>query len=721
MPTSDPRLADLRDRLQIALAGRYTLDRELGRGGMATVYLAHDLKHRRRVALKVLHPTLAPAFGADRFLREIETAAGLTHPHVLPLFDSGEAEGLLWYTMPHVEGESLRRRLTRERQLSVADAVRIAAEVADALSHAHEHGIIHRDVKPENILLSGSHALVADFGIAKAVEAAAGESLTQTGLAVGTPAYMSPEQASADREVDARSDVYSLGCVLYEMLAGEPPYTGPTPQAVIAKRFTDPVPPLRAARETIPPWVEQAVRTALARVPADRFPTAAEFAKALVPPTVTEFRPAAPAEASIAVLPFANMSADPEAEHFADGVAEEILNALTHVRPLHVAARTSAFAFKGRSEDIGEIGRKLKVATVLEGSVRKAGNRLRITAQLVDVGNGYHLWSERYDREIADVFAIQDDIAQSIVQALRLVLTDQEQRAIRNTPRVDVEAYEYFLRGRQLFHQFRRKSLEFAGDMFAQAIAINPGFARAYAGLADCHCFLYEKHDPSEEHLERADAASRKALELDPASAEAHAARGHALSLRGRFGEARVAFEAALRIAPKLFEAHYFFGRACFLQGLREEAARHFEDAARVRPEDFQSRNLLASVLQGLDRDEDAKAARREALQVIERHLELYPDDARALYMGANSLVLLGEAARAIEWTERALALDPEDTSILYNVACVYALGGDADRALDCLEQTARLGMRNRAWIENDSDLDSLRGQPRFQALLARV
>jgi TolB-like protein/Flp pilus assembly protein TadD/tRNA A-37 threonylcarbamoyl transferase component Bud32 len=709
---------------------------------MATVFLAHDLKHRRRVALKVLHPELAPTLGPDRFLREIHTAAALAHPHILPLFDSGEADGLLWYTMPYVDGESLRARLTREHQLAVADAVQIAIEVADALAYAHDHGIIHRDIKPENILLTGSrsrdrgvsaggHALVADFGIATAIELAAAERLTQTGIAVGTPAYMSPEQATADRDVDHRSDVYSLGCVLYEMLAGEPPYAGATPLAVIARRFADPVPAPSRLRPTVPQWLDRAVRAALAPLAADRCPSAAELARSLAPPAAAEI-PQVAVERSIAVLPFVNLSADQEADYFADGVAEEILSALTRVQQLQVAARSSAFAFKGKSEDIGEIGRKLKVATVLEGSVRKIGNRLRVTAQLVDVGSGYHLWSERYDREMADVFAIQDDIAQNIVSALRLALTEQERRAIQSPVKVNVEAYEYYLRGRQLFHQFRQKSLDFALQMYARAIAIEPRFARAYAGIADCHCRcalpeaaspgsdpLYESHDPAASSLQQADAASRKAIELDPESAEAHASRGYALSLQGRFEEARQAFETAIHLAPKLFEAHYFFARACFLQGAREDAIRHFEDAARVRPEDFQSRSLLASVLNGLGRTEEANAVQADAFRVIERHRELYPDDARAIYMGAMSLLQLGEVSRAFDWAARALALDPEDTAILYNVACVYALAGRREDALGCLDRAVRLGMRNRSWIENDSDLDSLRNHPRFVALLA--
>src|SRR5213596_1962771 len=298
-----PRLIDLLARLQAALGDRYTIERELGRGGMATVYLAADLKHHRPVAIKVLKPELAAALGPDRFLREIETAARLNHPHILPLHDSGEAAGLLYYVMPYVEGETLRDRLEREGQLPLEEAVRITREAASALSYAHSHDVVHRDIKPENILLSGGEAVVADFGIARAITAAAGRNLTETGIALGTPGYMSPEQASGGGPIDGRSDVYSLGCVLYEMLAGEPPYTGPSAQVVIAKRFTDPVPSVRRLREGISPALDAAVSRALAKAPPDRFATAALFAEALAaPPPVPAPVPRATANEIVHVL-----------------------------------------------------------------------------------------------------------------------------------------------------------------------------------------------------------------------------------------------------------------------------------------------------------------------------------------------------------------------------------------------------------------------------------
>src|SRR5712691_10926409 len=353
----------LQQQLERGLAGRYRLERELGQGGMAVVFLAQDLRHDRRVALKVLRPDLSAAIGAERFLREIKLAAGLTHPHILPVYDSGESGGLLFYVMPNMEGRSLRERLERERQLPLDDALAITGQVASALDYAHRHQVVHRDIKPENILLHEGAAMVADFGIGKALSS--GGSLTQTGMVIGTPAYMSPEQASGDTDVDGRSDLYSLGCVLYEMLTGEPPFTGPTPQAVIAKRFVSSIPKVRVTRD-VPEALEDALTRTLARAPVDRFQSAAHFLEALrrvshgpgVSPRhgVTESRKPTPASKTIAVLPLTNMSADPENEYFSDGMTEEIINALAKIPGLQVASRTSCFAFKGKEVEIRQVG-----------------------------------------------------------------------------------------------------------------------------------------------------------------------------------------------------------------------------------------------------------------------------------------------------------------------------------------------------------------------------
>jgi serine/threonine protein kinase/tetratricopeptide (TPR) repeat protein len=717
-------MPELEDRLRSAVADRYRVDHEIGRGGMATVFLAQDLRHDRPVAVKVLHPQLAVSLGPDRFLREIQIAARLQHPHIVPLYDSGRAGDLLYYVMPYVEGESLRQRLEHASPLPVDEAVHIARGVAAALDYAHRQQIVHRDIKPENVMLHEGEPLVTDFGIAKAVTAAAAQSLTQTGTAVGTPAYMSPEQASGEVELDGRSDVYSLGAMLYEMVTGATPFAGPTVQAILARLFTDPVPSVRDRRPDVPEWLDQIALKALAKSPAERFATAAQFAQALSVPggsTPPGMPAGSSATKSIAVLPFADMSPQRDQEYFCEGIAEEIINALTKIEALHVASRTSAFAFKGKNEDIGEIGRKLKVGTVLEGSVRKAGDRLRVTAQLVNVANGYHLWSERYDRQLEDVFAIQDEIAENIVRALRVVLSDEEKRAIEKASTENVEAYEYYLRGRQYFHQFRRKGMQFARRMFERAIEIDPRYALAYAGIADCSAFLYMYWDGSKNNLEGADSASRVALELDPDLAEAHASRGFALSLSKQYEEAHREFETAIRLNPKLYEAHYLYARACFQEGKLEEAVRHYTDASRVRPEDYQALLLMQGPLHGLGRSDEARETLRRGLQVAEKHLELNPDDARAMCLGADALVQLGQPARGIEWARRAREIDPEDPGLLYNVACVYTRSGMTEEALGCLERAVENGFGHREWLEHDSDLDPLRSHPRFQALRAKL
>jgi serine/threonine protein kinase/tetratricopeptide (TPR) repeat protein len=718
-------------QLRTSLPERYRVEREAGRGGMATVFLAHDEKHDRQVALKVLHPELASTLGPERFLREIKVAARLSHPYIVPVHDSGKAGDLLYYVMPFVDGESLRQRLAREGRLALGDALAIAREVAAALDYAHRQQVVHRDIKPENVMLHEGGALVTDFGIAKAVEAAGSEHITATGVAIGTPTYMSPEQAAGTTTPDGRSDIYSLGCVLFEMLTGKAPFTGPTPQAVITRRFLEAAPSVRSFRPEVPEEVDRAVARALERDPGQRFATAAQFSQALVvhtgstPPQVTPTgtltTTATTPGKSVAVLPFVNMSADPENEYFSDGVAEEIINALTRIEGLRVASRTSSFAFKGKNEDISGIGRQLKVGTVLEGSVRKAGDMLRVTAQLVNVADGYQFWSERYDRKLEDVFAIQDEIAGSIVKALRGVLSTEEKKAIEAAPAADVKAYDYYLRGRQFFHQFRRTGIQFARRMFERAMEADPNYVPAYAGAADCCSFLYMYWDASKSNLDGADSYSRRALEIDPGRAEAHASRGLALSLSKQYDEAEQEFETAIKLNPNSFEAHYFYARALNQQAKYEGAVQEYREASRVRPDDYQSAYLIGSPLRHLGRDAEALESMRAASVAVEHHLELNPDDARALCLGAAGLMSLGQQAKALEWAQRAYALDPEDSGILYNVACVYALGGRLHDAMSCLEQAVKNGFGHREWLENDTDLDPLRGEPRFQALVSKL
>jgi serine/threonine protein kinase/Flp pilus assembly protein TadD len=716
----DPAIAE-KTRLEHvarALTGRYSIERELGRGGMATVYLAEDVKHGRKVAIKVLHPQVKGAQSAERFLREIKISASLTHPNILPLHESGETRGFLYFVMPYVEGESLRVRLRREAPLPVEDAVRIAVEVADALNSAHRRGIVHRDIKPENILFEEGHAIIADFGIARAVtavgqDAVEGDDVTKDGLPVGTPWYMSPEQIRGSEAVDGRSDLYSLACVVYEMLAGKPPFdTGEDHTAALARHLVDLPPSIVAVRPEVPERVEAAVMRALAKSPAERFQTTDEFGEALLADRSREA-----AARSIAVLPFMNMGSDPEDEFLSDGMAEEIINALTKVSGLEVASRTSAFAFKDEATDIRAIGKGLNVGAVLEGSVRRAGDQLRITVQLINVQDGYHLWSERYDRSMKDVFAIQDEIADNVVRALRLILSDSDRQALVRVPTSSVEAYELYLRGRQFFYRFGKKWFEFARQLFARAIVIDPDFALAHAGVASCRAFLVHLYGETDEAvLEEAERASRRALALDPELPEGHAALGFTLWQMELVDEAKEEFEAALQLDPNQFEACYFYARACYQQGNLEHAVRLFEQACRAR-EHHEARYFAGQTYLALGREEEAESAFRRALPAIEKHLELNPDDARAVTMGSVALSRLGEHEAGLDWAGRALAIDPTDAGICYNVACLYAVEGDADRAIACLEDAVRAGFAHRDWIENDPDLDSLREDPRFQAL----
>jgi TolB-like protein/Flp pilus assembly protein TadD len=411
------------------------------------------------------------------------------------------------------------------------------------------------------------------------------------------------------------------------------------------------------------------------------------------------------------------MSNDPDNEYFTDGMAEEIINALTKIQSLRVTSRTSSFSFKGKNEDIGEIGRKLKVSTVLEGSVRKMGNRLRITAQLVNVADGSNLWSEKYDREIEDIFAIQDDISQAIVKALRVILTEGEKKQIEKARTENVQAYDYYLRGRQYFHQLRRKSLEYARQMFNKAIEIDEDYARAYAGVADSCSMLYTYFDAREFNLRQADIASHKALELEPELAEAHVARGLAESLSKRFDEAEKEFETAMKLDPKLFEAPYWYGRALLSAGRSQEAVKMFERSTVLRPDEFQAANFLAQAYDSLGLTAERETALRRAMKLMEERLELNPDDARACNLLSAKYAKLGDPARAVQYAERSLAIDPDDPMLLYNVSCTYAVLGMEEEAMRCLERAVDNGFGHKEWIDHDPDLLSLRDNPRFKAI----
>jgi adenylate cyclase len=428
----------------------------------------------------------------------------------------------------------------------------------------------------------------------------------------------------------------------------------------------------------------------------------------------------APDKRSIAVLPFANWSSDPENEFFSDGISEELINLLTKLPQLQVSARTSSFAFKKKEIGVQSIARELGVKTVLEGSVRRAGKRIRITAQLIDADSGFHVWSETFDRELEDIFAVQDEIARSIVDALEITLSPKQERAIEKTPTANINAYDCYLRGRRFLHD-QRGGLNPAMEEFSRAIEIDPGFALAYAGLADTAHMSYMWYEKNEANLKRADEASRKALELDPDLAEAHSARGNALTLEKRYEEAEREFEQAIRLDSTLYEAYYFYGRSTLMQGKYEKAAQMFEGACAVRPDDYQAPLLVTQVYRSLGREAEVVASFERGVRLVKKHVKLNPDDLRALVLGAHALLETGEGELARAWAMRALEQSPDDRSVLYNLACFYALGGEITTAIDCLEKAAAVGHLSREWLDHDSDLDPLRNEPRYLALIDRL
>ena len=687
--------AELLARLRSALPERYTIERELGRGGMATVWLGEDRKFPRAVAIKVLHPELATILGVERFLREIQIAAGLNHPLLVPLFDSDEAGGLLYYIMPYVEGETLRRRLEREPQLPIAEALRIAGDVAEALSYAHSRGVVHRDIKPENIMCSAGRALVTDFGIARAVRAASLEPFTDPRLALGTPAYMSPEQVGKDGEIDGRSDLYGLGCVLYEMLTGSPPFTGATAQAVLARQLADRPLPIRSARPTVPAAVERAVLKVLEKVPADRFATAGEFAAALRAQDVVAVD--LDDHGSIAVLPFVNLSSEPEFEYFGEGIADGIITALGRVPGLHVAARTSSFAFRGKGFDVTEVGAKLKVGTVLEGSVRKDPTHLRVSAQLINVADGFPRWSERYDRPATDIWAIQDEIAKAIADRLAVSF---ESRAMTRlvTPATDsLDAYHLYLKGRHYVTQ-RGLGLKKAAGCFEQALALDPDYALAHAGLAEAYTLLVQYGLATAAALgPKAHGAAARALALAPDLAEAHCALG-ALCFVVDWDWPRAArhLRRAIELNPRYDAAQSWLAYyLVFIEGQFEEGIAIGRRAAEFDPLAPLPAMQLGMTLMGTGRWE-------EAIPPLERAAGLAPTMfLPPLHLGVV-YTGLGRTAEAIASLEMALATSGRHPWALAALGIYYhSLGrlGDVQAIRDELAARARCEHVQRVWL----------------------
>jgi serine/threonine-protein kinase len=737
-----------------ALSDRYTIERELGEGGMATVYLARDNRHDRSVALKVLRAEQSAALGPERFEREIKLLARLRHPFVLPLHDSGEAAGSLYFVMPYVEGESWRARLMRERTLARDDVTAVVTQIADALDYAHGEGVVHRDVKPENILLSRhGHALLADFGIARGAAPDAGRmdsaaNITQAGMAIGTAAYMSPEQALGERDIDGRSDVYSLGCVVYEALSGSPPFPGATPLSVVAQHVGLPAPVLNA-HPPLAPSVVHAVARALEKKPADRFDSVTAFARALAADANQSVPPAPLASTlrlSIAVLPVAHRSADAETEFFSEGMTEELINALAKVEGLRVVSRSSAYAFKSGDVPLREIGMRLNVGFLLEASVRRAGNRLRMTAQLVDVEKDSMLWSETYERQLEDVFAVQDDITRSIVRTITEALQLGHLRGAEPVQQArSLEAYDLYLLGRHHWYKRTEASMRRALELFDQAISADPAYAPAYSGIADASALLASwQFASAEENYPRAAAAARRALALDPGSADAHASLGFVkLNWEWDWEGALHELRRAIELNASHETAHRWL--SAFLAGIGEhdEALRIAHRAAELDPISVLPRMNLGIVHLLAWRYEDAEAEFRNVIQKDPTFARAYGFLAWSLSMLGSHDEALSVARAGVERANRhpmflymlgavlAVSGQTEEARKLFEpilpglepiyVASVHATLGDESAALDALERAAETRSDWMYSVGTQPWFRAYHGHPRFTALLERM
>jgi len=739
----------------------YRILEKLGEGGMGEVYLAQDTKLNRRVALKFLPAQLASDEEfKERFKREAQAAAALNHPNIITIHEVAEYENRPYIAMEYVEGESLKKLITK-KDLSINKVINMAMQICEGLSKAHQSGIVHRDVKPQNILIDkDGRVRILDFGLAKLKKDAM---LTQPGSTVGTVAYMSPEQAQG-MEVDQRSDIFSFGVVLYEMITSQLPFKGEHDAAMIYSIIHETPEPLARYKANVPDELQRMVEKAMEKSPEMRYQHAddlgadlrklkMEIESGVTKTLVTKAKPSP----SIAVLPFTNLSADKEQEYFCDGMAEEIINALTHVERLRVVARTSAFSFRGKETDIREIGKKLNVETLLEGSVRKAGNRLRINAQLVNVADGYHLWSEKYDRDMGgsccpeDIFCIQDEISLAVVDKLKVKLLGGEKARLVKHHTEDLDAYDLYLKGRYFWNKRTQESLRKAVQYFEQGIEKDPGYAPAYAGLADSYILLaeYSLHPPRDA-FPRAKAAVKKALDIEETLAEAHTSLAYIKTLSDwDWMGAEKEFRQAIEFNPGYATAHQWYGEHLTMRGHYAEAIAEVKRAQELDPLSLITGVALALTLFCGTRRHD------QVIEECKKVLEMEPNFGGALNILGMVYRERGMYEDAIQAFQKARTFDEGNTWVTAELGHAYAVSGnksEAQKVLDELEQLSKrsyvppdnialvylgLGERNLTfeylekayedrsvglpWLKADPIFDNLRSDPRFTALLKKV
>ncbi|HEY2374974.1 MAG TPA: protein kinase [Gemmatimonadaceae bacterium] len=754
---------DLRDHLQQALTNAYSVERELAGGGMSRVFVAEERALGRRVVVKVLSPDLAAGVNVERFRREIQLTARLQHPHIVPILSAGEMDGLPFYTMPFVEGESLRIRLVRTGAMGVSQAVNIVRDVARALEFAHEKGIVHRDIKPDNVLLAGESATVTDFGIGKAIAESrvgeADEALTLLGVALGTPQYMAPEQIAADPAIDHRADLYSLGCVAYELLAGETPFAGRSGAAVFRAHLLEEPAPITAKRSDVHDSLCQLIAHCLAKDPALR-PTSAREVLALLERVSTVAGSSATGAAiarealTIAVLPFANVNADPESEHFADGLTDEVITDLSMLKMLRVTSRQSAMRLKGSDKDVRTIARELGTRFVLTGSVRRAGANLRVTAQLVDATSDAQVWAEKYSGTLDDVFDIQEKLSRHIVEALRLRLTPDEDQRMAERPIRDVRAYEYYLLARQQIWSFTRPSLERGLQLIRQAQAIvgESELLLAAEGLiywqyVNVGLVPVERYDV---YLQKADACAARMLELNPRSAKAHSLRGavrmhradprgamedfkralvfdrndpeallwlgYGYAVAGRVALGRALMERLQQVDPLTSINQTMFGIIAMLDGKYDEALCWTQRSVDVDPGNPTTRMMHAHALAANGRVDDARG-------LLHTVASEKPTMAWARLACAMAFALTGDREQVLTSITPDLR-DAAATDDIFSwwMADCYALVGERDAALECVARMIDLGLFNYPFLaQYEPFIASIRAEPRFASLLEQA